>query len=835
MSDLDPAPPAPTSPPDGAAAASDGAAPRRPARVRLRAWLRRAVQIALALGVLAGLSAAIAVVLVIRHYEARVPSVEQLRGGYAPPQVTRVLARDGTVLANLFTERRTVIPLAELPDHAKLAFLAAEDARFYEHRGLNYVGMLRALLANLRAGRTTQGGSTITQQVVKNVLLDDSRTYERKIKETILARRLEQNLSKDEIFALYLNHIYFGHGRYGVEEAARFYFGKRARDLDLAESALLAGIVAAPERLSPRTAAQRALERRRYVLGQMLEKGFIDGPLHARSVDAPLRLAPAADEEADLAPEVVAQARLLLRELAGERARLGGFTVITTIDPGLQAAARRALRENLDAYARRQQLVPPFTLPRRKLWGPVFAGTPRPNHSYVGTVVAVDDRLWTLDVRVGDLVGRVSLNEEPRYDVQRLPPSRFTAVGAALRVRVLPPSEGEEVRRLRLDLGPESALVALDVRTREVRALVGGYDATPGGLDRATRARRQPGSSFKPFVYSYALHSRRFAPSSVLELPALPGSDPDAPPTRRIDLRSAIAASDNAAAEYLIGEIGPANVVGWAHACGIASELGADRALALGAYEVTPLEIANAFGTFANGGEYAPPRLFTRVIDPEGRELPLPPVPPARRVLTAEEAYLTTSLLRGVVEHGTGRRAAPLGRPVAGKTGTTNDAKDAWFVGYSTDYVAAVWVGYDAPLGLGPGEQGAVTALPAWVEFMRVAHRDQPVVDFPRPPGIVVAAVDPATGLLPYEGQQDAVEAEFLPDGLPVERALPDAGALDDAGAGEADGGAPAEPPPGVDAGAPAVPPAEPARPDRDAPGASDADAGDEDDVPPPF
>ncbi len=850
MSVPDSVPPAASSPRVGAAAAGGGAPSPGPARARARARVWRAVKIALVLGLVAGVAGVVGVVLVIRHYEARVPSVEQLRSGYAPPQVTRVLARDGTVLANLFTERRTVIPLDELPDHAKLAFLAAEDARFYEHRGLNYVGMLRAMLANLRAGRTIQGGSTITQQVVKNVLLDDARTYERKIKETILARRLEQNLSKDEIFALYLNHIYFGHGRYGVEEASRFYFGKRAGDLDLAESALLAGIVAAPERFSPRAAAKKALERRRYVLGQMLEKGFIDGPLHARSVDGPLRLAPAADEEADLAPEVVAQARILLRQLGGDRARLGGFTVTTTIDPGLQAAARRALRENLDAHARRQKLEPPYTLQRRKLWGPPHVGAPRPNHSYVGTVVAVDDKLRTVDVRVGDLVGRVSLNEEPRYDAQRLPPSKFTVTGAALRVRVLPAIEGEELRRLRLDLGPESALVALDVRTREVRALVGGYEATPGGLDRATRARRQPGSSFKPFVYSYALHSRRFAPTSVLELPAPPGVGPDAPQTRLIDVRSAIAASDNAAAEHLITEVGPANVVGWAHACGIVSELGADRALALGAYEVTPLEIANAFGTFANGGEYAPPRLFTRVVDPEGRELPLPPTPPVRRVLTPEESYLTTTLLRGVVERGTGRRAAALGRPVAGKTGTTNEAKDAWFVGYSTDYVAAVWVGYDSPLGLGPGEQGAATALPGWVELMRAAHRDKPVVDFPRPPGIVVAAIDPATGLLPYEGQGDVVEAEFLPDGLPVERATPDAGVLDDAGLAEVAGGGPDEVPPAADAGPPAAPTGDPAPPDPAPPdpappdpappdpapsGAPDARAGLEDDAPPPF
>ncbi len=717
---------------------------------------------------------ALAVLLVIRHFETDLPDVHDLRSHYQPPQVTRVLARDGTVLASLFVERRTVIPFSDIPSHAKLAFLAAEDAQFYEHQGLNYFGMLRAVFANLRAGHTKQGASTITQQVVKNVLLDSERTYKRKIKETILARRLEKELSKDEIFSLYLNTIYLGHGRYGIEEAARYYFGKKAKDLDVAESALLAGLVASPERYSPRRDETKALTRRKYVLDQMLEKSFITQDLHDLAQASKVRLAPASDGESELAPEVVSYVKKVLDDVAGDAAVHGGFTIETTIDPALQAAARRAVRENLDAYAVRQKLLPPFTQTSRKLWGPLATGVPKQNKIYVGKVVAVNDAQGAIDVQVGDVQGRILLASEERYNPKHLPPSEFAKVGAALRVSLLGSPDGVPPVPLRLELGPESALIALDVRSREVRALVGSYEAISGGLDRATRARRQPGSSFKPLLYSYALHSRRFTPASVLDLTKKNGKELV---TYRESVRTAIAESDNAAADKLLDEVGAANVVEWAHALGITTDLQPTPSLALGAYEVIPLELCNAYVTFANGGELELPKLVTRIVGPGGNVLSLPAQPPARRVLTPEEAYLITSLMRGVVEKGTAQRARSLGRPLAGKTGTTNLAKDTWFVGFSTELAAAVWVGYDDALPLGWGEAGAATALPAWVSFMKVAHDKKPATEFPRPSGIVTANVDPATGLLPYPGETDAIEEEFLDGTVPSEVSKPDAGA----------------------------------------------------------
>lgn len=724
----------------------------------------------------------VGVVLVVRHYEAKLPTLDKVRKGYEPPQVTRVLSRDGAVLASLFTERRTVVKFAEIPNHVKLAFLAAEDASFYQHEGLNYLGMLRALAVNLRSGRSRQGASTITQQVVKNVLLVPERTYERKIKETILARRLEHELSKDEILSLYLNQIYLGHGRYGVEEASRYYFGKRVRELDVAEAATLSGLVASPERYSPRRDVTLSMQRRHYVLSQLLEKGFITREVYDDAEQRPLRLAPVSEGESELAPEVVEHVKRLLVKVAGEAAARGGFVVETTIDPALQAAARKATRESLDQYLVRQKLLPPYTQEERKLWGPAESGAPKQNKVYVGKVAALDDRAGTIDVQVGVLLGRVDLRHEERFNPKRLPPSEFAREGAALRVRVLSlPDSPSAKAELRLELGPEAAFVALEPRSREVRALIGSYEAVAGGLDRSTQARRQPGSAFKPLVYGYALHSRRLTLGSVLSLTRTgkdlkkkppPGVAPDAT-EYKLRVREALAISDNTAAQKILEEVGAPNVIEFAKALGIESPLAPTPSLALGAYEVTPLELTAAVATYAAAGEYRPPVLVKRITDSSGREFALPPQPPPRQVIPPEEAYLITSGLTSVVKEGTAKSANVLQRPLAGKTGTTNQAKDAWFVGYSTDYVAGVWVGYDEALPLGWGEAGAVTALPIWIAFMKVAEAGRPAVDFPRPAGIVTVRIDPITGLLAQPEVGEGIEEEYLDGTAPTEVSMP--------------------------------------------------------------
>ncbi|HMI88776.1 MAG TPA: PBP1A family penicillin-binding protein [Polyangiaceae bacterium] len=763
------------------------------------------------------LAALVGVWLILRHYSENLPSIGDLKGNYNPPQMTRVMARDGsTLLAEIFTERRTVISIGALPAHVKLAVLAAEDAGFYEHEGLNYYGITRALLVNLRSGRTRQGGSTITQQVVKNILLDPERSFRRKMRELILARRLEQQISKDEILELYLNHIYFGHGRYGIEEAARYYFGKSAREITLAEGAMLAGLPAGPELYSPRHDAAKALTRRGFVLAQMLDKGFIDQRQHDGAMNEPLRLAPPVEPQGQLAPEVVELVKRTLKELAIDSKRSGGYTVTTTIDPRLQAAARKAVRDNLGAYDKRYKLLAPFappaTLPNKaaatnkkkaKSVDKAFEGTPRfSDHKVmIGVVTGAEDALGMLDVRVGTVSGSVKLVDYERYNPQHLPPSQFATEGALVRVSLLAPADGSADNKvpLRLEMGPEAAMVALDVRTHEVLALIGSYEAASGALDRATQAHRQPGSSFKPFVYGYALSSRRFTPASMLDTSpgSLVGYRPSnfedsegVAPTR---LREALAHSVNVAAVHILEDVGPANVVTWASALGIQSKLGADLSLALGSYEVTPFEMATAFATLASGGIYEAPVLVTRIAGPDGVEVPLPPRPPARRVMGEAEAYLTTSVLMSVVDHGTAASARSLRRPVAGKTGTSNQAKDTWFVGYSPDIVCATWTGFDDARPLGGREQGATAALPAWIAFMRDAHEKRPATEFPRPAGLVALRIDPKTGLLAYDGEDDAIEELFLQGTEPQTVSTPspvviDGGTAVTPGAGLAEG-----------------------------------------------
>lgn len=800
--------------------------PKKSWQKKVLTWVKR---LSIAAGVLTVIGL-VAAWLLVRHYEADLPSVAELERGYHPSQVTRVVARDGTLLAEVFTERRTVVGIDELPAHVKLAVLAAEDANFYNHEGLNYLGIGRAFIINLRSGRTRQGGSTITQQVVKNILLDTTeRTYKRKMREALLARRLEQELCptcgndeegkrrrKDKILELYLNHIYFGSGRYGIEEAARYNFGKSARELTIAEAAMLAGVPAGPEIYSPKRDVKRSLGRRAFVLSQMHEKGFLNQAQYDAAKEEAVRLAPSHEVESELAPEAVQIAKKMLLELEPDRGPRGGFTITTTIDPRVQAAARKSLRENLAAYDKKHSLIAPLKAPTvaqakappkgkkppPNVPPPAFEGTPsfESHKVFTGVVSGSDDAAGTIDVRVGTITGTVKVADYKRYNPQGLPPSQFAEVGARVRVSLLAPVPKEDPKSttdnapptpitkvpLRLELGPESASVVLDVRTRQILALVGNYEGAAGGLDRATQSRRQPGSTFKPIVYSYALHSRRFTPATVIDVepkvfagnykPAnfegWTGKDP-------LRLREVLANSVNVGAVHVLEEVGPANVVDWAHALGIQSTMKPDLSLALGSYEIHPMELAGAYATFAAGGMYEEPRIVTRIVGPDGKDVELKPVPPARRVLEPAEAYVTTSLLESVVDHGTGVRAKQVGRPVAGKTGTSNEAKDTWFAGFSTEIASVVWVGYDDNKPLGSGETGASTALPAWVSLMKTAHENKPRAEFPRPNGVVTIAIDPKTGKRAAEGATDAIDEVFLEGTEPTEVAEP----KDDAGA----------------------------------------------------
>jgi len=800
----------------------------------LRAVKTWGIRLAIASVVLA-LAAVITGWLLVRHYEEGLPSVAELERGYRPSQVTRVLARDGTTLAELFTERRTVVRVEDLPRHVTRAFLAAEDASFYEHEGINYLGIARAFVVNLRSGRTRQGGSTITQQVVKNILLESNeRTYRRKMREALLARRLEQELCptcgndregrdkrKDKILELYLNHIYLGHGRYGIEEAAKDNFGKPASKLTIAEAAMLAGVPAAPEAYNPKRDLTKALNRRAFVLDQMRAKHFINDAEYEAAKNEAVRLAATREVDSELAPEAVQIAKKLLIELEPERGPLGGFTITTTIDPALQQAARKALRDNLNAYDKRHALLAPIKSPsvaqkgrsRASKDAQPFEGTPKfESHKVLtGVVTAADDVAGTIDVRVGTVLGSVKLADYKRYNPQNLPPSQFTEVGARVRVSLLapvpnavaqvPPSqESSPVAKvpLRLELGPESAIVVLDVRTRHVLAVAGSYEAQSGGLDRATQTRRQPGSTFKPVVYSYALHSRRYTPATLVDVTPRPYAGGYKPSNYEgwtspdpLRLREALANSVNIAAVNVLEDVGPANVVDWAKALGIDSTLKPDLSLALGSYEVRPIELVGAYATFAAGGMYEESRIVTRIVGPDGKDVELKQPPPPRRVLEPAEAYLITSMLESVVDRGTAQKAKSLGRRVAGKTGTSNESKDTWFAGFSPEIATVVWVGYDDNKPLGSGEAGGSTALPAWIAVMDAAHKGKPRAEFARPPGVVTVAIDPKTGKLKAEGSEgETIDEVFLTGTEPTEVAEAEPTPLPTDGSGAPSAGA---------------------------------------------
>jgi len=701
------------------------------------------------------------------------PALPQMSSArdYRPPVVTRVTDRNGLLLGEIYRERRTVVPLARIPKILIRAVLAAEDADFFHHKGLDFAGLVRAFFANLRAGRYVQGGSTITQQVVKTFFLGPERTLRRKTQEVILARRLENELAKEEILFLYLNQIYFGHGRYGVEEAARYFFSHGVDRLTLAQAALLAGLPQSPESLSPIRHGDRAKRRQRYVLDQMVRRQMVGAAEAEQAARERLPLRPRHEPYLHTAPEMVdwVRAELLKRKGAQELERLG-TEVRTTLEARMQVAARTALESGLRAIDQRQ--------PRRRLQGDALdrhlaAQRKLRGPTIEGVVWQVNDAKRTVQFNLGGPRGELDFGADGRV-LQNKRPSQVFHKGDVWRVR---PDPARGVGALALEL-PQGALVALDPASGEVRALVGGSGFSAGGFDRALYARRQPGSSFKPIVYAAAIESRRFTPATVIhDAPEVfaswkPKNYDGASFKGPVRVRIALAESINTVAVRVIEQIGPTTTIAMARRLGVTSPLDANLSLALGTSSVTPLEMAQAFSVFAAQGVRRAPRFLLRV---GGRN---EPAPNPERVLAPETAFLMTSLLRSVVLEGTGRAAREAGHPAAGKTGTSDDHKDAWFIGYTPDLCAAVWVGFDEPRPLGKGEAGGRSAAPIWAAFVKQALLGVRPHDFEQPPGIVVARIDPRTGLRAPDGLPDALDEVFLPGTEPAD-AAPAAGEVD--------------------------------------------------------
>ncbi|MCG5054616.1 MAG: PBP1A family penicillin-binding protein [Myxococcales bacterium] len=723
------------------------------------------------------------------YYTRDLPSLSAVRD-FQPKQMLRVMDRHGKVIGEIGDERRTVVPFGQIPKHLVQAVVAAEDASFFENPGLDLKGIARAFYENIVRGRAAQGGSTITQQVVKRLLLTPERTIARKVKELVLAYRLTNRLSKNEIMEIYLNQIYYGHGRYGCEEAARFFFGKPVHAIGEAESALLAGLPQSPERLSPLKHPEAAKTRQRYVLGRMAELGFLPQAQAEAIAKAPIKVVKSRTTAVE-APEAMSVVHRVAAERMGEAFATQGGQVETTLDLEMQLWTRQALERGLQALDARQG----YDKPLRRLQGRAVAKFVAQTAADLGKTD--EARRRTLEtgriveavvasvhkgasnvsphllVDAGGVSLRVPLTGDDRYAPGKPALIERFAVGDVVRVAVDGPAEAPDgPLSAHLELGPQAAMVVLDVATGEIRALVGGYGFRSGAFDRSQQARRQPGSAFKPFVYATAIASRRFTAASVVN---------DAPEVYDlwkpknyeresfrgpVRLRVALTHSINTVAIRLLSEVGVPALRELATQVGITSPLTEDMglSLALGSLTVSPLELAQAYLPFFNGGQRVTSRLVTKVADVE--ESLAPPSP----ALGPDVAFVVLSMMKSVVQDGTARGALSLGRPAAGKTGTSNDQRDAWFVGGTADLLAAVWVGFDDMKRLGRGETGGGAALPIWVDFMTKASAGQPVRDFAQPPSVEVQTIDPQTGLLAAPGAE-GLEEVFLSGTAPLETA----------------------------------------------------------------
>ena len=723
-------------------------------------WQGRILKALLGLVATAGATALAVLMLVAIALAVAYPNLPDIHGitDYQPKLPLRIFSSDGVLIGEFGEERRNFVPIAEMPQVMRDAVLAAEDARFYEHGGIDYKGVLRAGMANF-SGLGSQGASTITMQVAKNFYLSTEKTLTRKIYEILLAFKIESVLSKDQILELYMNQIYLGQRAYGFAAASEAYFGKPLKGITVAEAAMLAGLPKAPSAFNPIVNPQRAINRQHYVLDRMLDNGFISEAQRDAARNQVLRYRTAHDVpvHAEYAAET---ARQLIFAQYGTEAYTRGLNATLTIDSKDQAVAYRALRNGIMTYEQRQ--------------------------FYRGPEAYVDlpQDAKEVDARIADALGDHPDNDELLAGVAlEVSPKKVVAVlqsGEQVTVTgdgLKPVASGlvengnpkTQLRRgavIRLVKGPkdswtitqlpevEGAFVAMDPQTGAVRALVGGFDNAKNKFNHVTQAWRQPGSSFKPFIYSAALE-KGFTPATIVNDAPLffdagaTGSQPWEPKNYDgkfegpMPLRTALAKSKNMVSIRILQAIGPQYAQEWITRFGFdADKHPAYLTMALGAGSVTPMQMAVAYSVFANGGYLVNPVLIAKLTDDKGHvlnETRLVPPDESERTLSARNAFMMTSLLQEVTRSGTAASAkVKLQRgDIYGKTGTTNDSMDAWFAGFQRSVVAVAWIGYDTPRKLGARETGGGLALPVWIDFMSYALRGVPVEEPTAPEGVV--------------------------------------------------------------------------------------------------
>jgi penicillin-binding protein 1A len=731
-----------------------------------RRWIATAGVVVLSVIALAGFALAIYAAWLFHD----MPNAADL-ADYHPPTATRVYAWDGTLIGEFSKERRIYVPYDQMPAQLRQAFLAAEDHNFFEHGGVDPSGMMRAMgkdVFNMANGRRLEGGSTITQQVAKNVLLTNEATVGRKLKEAILADRLEHVLTKEHILELYLNEIWLGYHSYGVGAAAYNYFGKPLSDLDLAECAFLAALPKGPDNYNPIRNKAAAIRRRNWILSQMADLGWVSRPAAAAAMkeDLVVQLAPIRAKYRD-ADYFVEEVRKRAAETLGQRVYAGGYYMRTTLDPRLQTAARVALMQGLENYDRRHGW--------RGAWGHATSDTGWEKEALAKSP-ASERRAWraamiasveggSVRVRLADGSGKGVLDPA---DVAWARAGKGLSAGDLVFVEPTAEAGRYNLRQTPIVNG---ALVAIEPRSGRTLALVGGYSFSLSNFNRATQAMRQPGSSFKPFVYATALENGFTPASRVLDGPiTLPGAKPGqdwSPENYHKEfmgfqpLRRGLELSLNTMTVRLAQAVGMPKIVANAKKFGVVDDMAPVLPMALGAGETTPFRLTAAYAAFVNGGNRINPHLIEVVEDRDGkpllradqRECPRcadgfngdesPRIPQGGEpVMDPIVAYQITSMLESVVQHGTAYQAHILGRPIGGKTGTTNDFRSAWFVGFSPDIVVGVFVGFDDNRSLGDKETGAVDAVPIFIDFMQQALKDTPVRDFQPPKDAKIVLVN---------------------------------------------------------------------------------------------
>ncbi len=722
---------------------------------------------------------------------------------YRPPIITEVFSVDGEVIGRFWNEKRIVVPLEQVPQHLIQAFLAAEDSRFFEHRGVDITSIFRALFKNLTSGKIEQGASTITQQVTRSLLLKNTkRTYRRKAREAILSIQLERSFSKEQILFLYLNQIYLGYGAYGVEAAAHTYFQKVAMDLSIAEAALLAGLPQAPSRYSPVAHFDLAKDRQKYVLGRMLKEEYITSEQYDESINAPLEIKTGTENTFEKAPYFTEHVRrYLLNKFGSDRLYRGGLKVYTTVDLKMQISARDAMNKGLDEVDKREgyrgalqrltlEEIPEF---KEKVLEEFTSEPPEIGAVVKGLVETVNDEGKEVSVWIGEGLGRMPLanmvwarkpNPKVAYYAGKVrKPSRVLKEGDVIMVRLLKEDSEPFTWELALEQTPlvQGALVCMVPETGEVKAMIGGRDFESSQFNRAIQSRRQPGSAFKPFIYSAALDWGMNPVEVIMDTAYVSDRNPEEEVWKPKNykgkfygptlLRVALAKSRNVITVKILKKIGVRYAVEYVRKLGIESDMSPDLSLALGSSGVSLMEITRAYTVFANGGMQVKPIFVKKILDRSGRIIE-ENQPVLKEVISKETAYVMTDLLKAVVQDGTGWRIKQLKRPAAGKTGTTNNLMDAWYMGYTPELVTGVWVGNDDQKIMGKGETGSRSASPIWLYFMSDVLKGRPVIDFQVPEGVIFAKIDVKSGLLASSYSKETVFQAFKEGTEPTEYTL---------------------------------------------------------------